>query len=446
MRRLFAATLCFALVACGPTSGEEDVDGGGPGGEDAGNQQDVYYEPPNAHVTGIVYAPNGRTFTPPLTVSGALVYLTESAPPAIPLQVYCERCTEVPSGAHFVKTDASGAFDLNVWSGPYIMVIQKGQFRLVRSINVGAGQTFEVPPEDTTLPSSNSTDGNDTIPRMALLSGNYDQLEDLLAKVGFAGLDTSTNEVDWNAPIHMDVYDNQGNLPPTGSQAYNAYKGTALSLLTNYELLKSYHIIFVPCAYTNDEVVTNATAQANLKQYVKEGGKLYVADYSYDYMRQVWDMVHFRNEDGNPPTPGTGNSGPMYNSQGHAVDTDLYAWLEAQQPGWGGDSLVLKEDWDLVTDLTSGYIGDDPENGAQYAKPDVIVEGPHDSTSKWSTPGVTNYPLTVGFPYGCGRVLYTTYHTVGEMSGPHAGIEVQERILIYLIMEIGVCQTGPILE
>ena len=64
-----------------------------------------------------------------------------------------------------------------------------------------------------------------------------------------------------------------------------------------------------------------------------------------------------------------------------------------------------------------------------------------------NTPGFRFiYPMTLGFPYGCGRVLYTTYHTVGEMSGPHAGLEVQERILVYLIMEIGVCQSGPILE
>jgi hypothetical protein len=446
MRLAYVAALCLTAAACGPTSTEEDIDGGGPGADDGSvTQQDAYVEPPSAHVKGIVYAPNGRTFTPPLTVSGALVYLSDFAPEPIPQQAFCERCTEIPSGAHFVRTDPSGAFDLNVWDGSYVMVIQKGQFRLTREIFVGKGQTLEIPPDDSTLPSRNSGDGNDTIPRMALLSGSYDPLEDLLAKFGFAGLASGGTEVDWNVQVAFDIYDNAGTLPPSGSAAYANYKGTALELLTNYELLKTYHIVFVPCSYTNDEVVTNASVQANLKQYVKEGGKVYVADYSYDYMRQTWDMVRFRN-DGTPPSPGSGNGGPMYDSQGHAVDEDLFKWLEAQQVGWGGDNLVLRENWDIITNLVEGYIGDDPENGPQYAKPNVIVEGPHEETIKWNAPNAVNLPLTVGFPYGCGRVLYTTYHTVGEMSGPHAGIEVQERILVYLIMELGVCQTGPILE
>lgn len=442
MKNACLAIICALAAACGPTTTEEDVDGGTPGQQDAAGQQDIYVPPPTSYVKGTVYAPNGRTFTPPLTVSGALVYLSDFAPQPIPQNVFCERCTEVPAGAHFVKTDPSGKFELNIWGGSYVMVIQKGQFRLVRAVIVGDGQTFEVPPEDSTLPSRNSSDGNDSIPRIALLSGNYDRLEDLLAKLGFTGYDTTTNGTDWT-DVQFDVYDNGGDLPPTGSAAY---KGTAAELLGNYELLKTYHIVFVPCAYTNDDVVTNATNQANLKQYVKEGGKLYVADYSYDYMRQTWDYVRFRN-DGEPPTPGSGNGGPEYDSRGHAVDQDLYDWLEAQQLGWGGDNLTLLENWDIITDLREGYIGDDPENGPQYAKPNVIVEGPWDTDAHWSTvPASDIYPLTVGFPYGCGRVLYTTYHTVGSMGSGHSGIEVQERILVYLIMELGVCQTGPILE
>jgi hypothetical protein len=196
-------------------------------------------------------------------------------------------------------------------------------------------------------------------------------------------------------------------------------------------------------------VVENAAVQANLKQYVKEGGKYYVADWSYDYLRQTWDMVHFDGDDG--ASVGSANSASFdyapYDSGGHAIDEGLYKWLEAQQVGWGGDNLILKENWDWVTNLTEGYIGDDPEAGPVYAKPDVIVEGPHEEGVSWQgLPAGEIYPLTVGFPYGCGRVLYTTYHTVGSMGTGHAGIEVQERILVYLIMELGVCQTGPILE
>ena len=52
-------------------------------------------------------------------------------------------------------------------------------------------------------------------------------------------------------------------------------------------------------------------------------------------------------------------------------------------------------------------------------------------------------PLTVTFePAGCGRVMYSTYHTTDTS---HVGLVPQERILLYLIMEIGVCKEGPIL-
>jgi hypothetical protein len=54
--------------------------------------------------------------------------------------------------------------------------------------------------------------------------------------------------------------------------------------------------------------------------------------------------------------------------------------------------------------------------------------------------------MTVSFQYGCGRVLFTTYHTVGTTGGGrHPGLYEQELTLFYLIMEIGVCQDQPLL-
>jgi hypothetical protein len=54
------------------------------------------------------------------------------------------------------------------------------------------------------------------------------------------------------------------------------------------------------------------------------------------------------------------------------------------------------------------------------------------------------HPLTVTFePIGCGRVLYTTFHTTPSS---HVGLVPQERVLLYLMGEIGVCKSGPIIE
>ena len=47
-------------------------------------------------------------------------------------------------------------------------------------------------------------------------------------------------------------------------------------------------------------------------------------------------------------------------------------------------------------------------------------------------------PVTTSFQHGCGRVLYSTYHTqpTNETNG---ALEPQALALLYLILEVGVC-------
>jgi hypothetical protein len=53
----------------------------------------------------------------------------------------------------------------------------------------------------------------------------------------------------------------------------------------------------------------------------------------------------------------------------------------------------------------------------------------------------TKHPLSVTFePTGCGRVLYSTYHT---SISTVATLDPQERILIFLLMEVGGCSALP---
>lgn len=68
----------------------------------------------------------------------------------------------------------------------------------------------------------------------------------------------------------------------------------------------------------------------------------------------------------------------------------------------------------------------------------VWIEGP--GTETWGVPPPeSKSPLTITGEYGCGRILFTAYHTVE--SGGYVGLTPQELILMYLILEIGVCQT-----
>ncbi|MGE5181990.1 MAG: hypothetical protein ACM31C_08005, partial [Acidobacteriota bacterium] len=57
------------------------------------------------------------------------------------------------------------------------------------------------------------------------------------------------------------------------------------------------------------------------------------------------------------------------------------------------------------------------------------------------------HPLSVTYePAGCGKVLYSTFQTSGaSASESHAGLMPQERILLFLIMEISACTENPVI-
>jgi len=48
--------------------------------------------------------------------------------------------------------------------------------------------------------------------------------------------------------------------------------------------------------------------------------------------------------------------------------------------------------------------------------------------------------MTISAEYGCGRMMFSTYHTD---EGEHPGLIPQELILLYIILEIGVCHDSP---
>jgi hypothetical protein len=82
-------------------------------------------------------------------------------------------------------------------------------------------------------------------------------------------------------------------------------------------------------------------------------------------------------------------------------------------------------------------IGTDMQGMPVYDTPKPWVTG-----SKMGEPAATNKPIAVTFePTGCGKVLYTAFQTAN--SG-HAGLYPQERVLLYLIMEIQTCSDNPV--
>lgn len=414
-----------------------------------------------ATITGTVWAPGNAPGLVPsgqeIPIYDALVYVTDERPAPIPPYAYCNECQDPPRTS--VLTDYYGHFTIiNVVPGNHWLVIEKGQFRREYPITLEGDEVLELDAEDTTLPSLNDDRFGMSVPRVAMAVGNYDQLEDILGKMGFGSVNASGNYFPESAMGRMDIYGNGG----TGFGSVEA--GSLTDLVTDLDRMLEYHVIFVPCASdANTSSLSSQQVLRNIRDYVAAGGKLYVTDWSGEWMDNVFPASIELGGSGNdtpasaytPPDEsnpdGSWNTfmfgdadGSSYDTpNADAIDEGLYGWLNGQQgptaysdvqTTYDAGHFEVEGNWNVVTDVVTTQVGIDAYGEALFDEPVVYVEGGSDYD-----PGDIN-PLTVTFePTGCGRVLYSTYHTTDDT---HVGLTPQERVLLYLIMEIGVCRTG----
>lgn len=437
------------LGACGP----DGRDNGGGGDDDApatdGGTPDAFIGPTGS-ISGVVYMPgNGPGLVPAgqeIPVSEALVTVTYGTPEPIPQTVYCDRC-ENPTGP-FTQTDAKGNFTLTVPPGTYTLLIQKGQFRLDQTVTVLENQSLALTPQQTTLPSDHDPAQGKWLPRVAIGVGSYDDVETIFGKMGIGMVDGSGDWVGSSTKDNIDLYENGGSTATAGSFE---------SLVTNLEKMKQYHLIVMPCTGqggATTALFSNPQVRDNIVEYVKAGGKWYVADWSAEWADVVWpEFLVFREDHDTAAKGCTGsackdaNAFPRYDSaHSKAVDDKLHAWLHGQMaPDDNGivgtvdaDHFETVDNYDAIMNLGTVNIGTTPEGMQIDETPHAFILGEHTAGEG------PIHPLTVTFePGGCGRVLYTTFHTTPSS---HVGLEPQERVLIYLIGEIGICKDGPIVD
>ncbi|MFV8752544.1 hypothetical protein ACNOYE_18510 [Nannocystaceae bacterium ST9] len=392
----------------------------------------------DASISGTVYAPNLE-----IPVSGALVWASKTKPDGIPQTVYCAECVELECGTNpWTTSEPDGSFELALDSGDWWIAVQKGQFLRLTQVSVAAGPN---PLADaiTSLPDRNDPSAGEYIPKIALAWGSYDRLEDGLAKLGLG--DTL---VDMN--LHRETL-----IPGTQQFAVwdNAGGGIDLDvegdfgqLLQNYPLLEQYHIIFVPCS--NDFALFDLDQQAkvNLRKWVELGGKFYVSDWSNEFIGDTFSQYQTFWDDA-----GDTDLFSEYDSTGTVLDPELLAWLQAlpqglkdinPQNGGGGfptinnlPAIETVNNWSGVK-ATPPVLVDDGMGGMVDVGHKTWVEGPGDG----SIISGGNWPLTISAEYGCGKLMFTTYHTA-EGSDAYIGLTPQELVLLYMILEIGVCQT-----
>lgn len=351
--RSLAAFMClFALavstLACSATRGSPTgAGGGGASGTGStttssgqGGSGGIGVEadgglPTGLRYTGTVWGPHPDGKPALFPVPGALVFASKDPPGAIPA---CNACVKLPLGAQYAISGPDGSFQLDVTPGAsFHLIVEKGQFRRVTPVSApdatGIQQLGEV---FTTLPNHTDLPNGDTVPRMALVYGDYDHIEDVLAKVGM-GMEDGAFGHQWGSEAgFFDVYDNSGPSEPKHGQNLAA-------LLKDPQKLASYDVILFSCSYNaNFSFMADPVVQKNLRDFVWNGGKLYVSDYAMPVVEMAWnefiwftDPVHGGcTENQFPPNC---NHGPPFDSPAASPDPGLSDWLKAMGGArWAG--------------------------------------------------------------------------------------------------------------
>ncbi len=390
----------------------------------------------NATLTGTVFAPNGV-----IPVSGAVVWIANSAPEGIPDQVYCAECVELPCGTDFTETEVDGTFSLGANAGPgKFLVVQKGQFVRVTPYNVPLGNT-QLPDAMTELPGEWNPAAGLYIPKIAIADGSYDRIEDALGKMGLA--DTMISNFEERVvpgTENFELWDNGRNPTTDGFVS----QGNLGQLVADPDRLADYHVIFVPCSSDGYLGQLNQQNIDNVREWVAAGGRWYVADWANEWLSQIFPEYQVFYDDGFGA-----DLGP-YDSLADVLDPGLLNWLTALPGPLKNINPLNDEQHPTLLQLPKVPTVDN-WSGIQYPLPELFVddlmgnpvnvghrawlEGPGDG---FDIPANTNHPLTITGQYGCGKIQFTSYHAAEFFN--YVGLSPQELVLIYTILEIGVCQ------
>jgi len=430
MSRWLALGLALSLgfsTACGTNRGG----GGRGGGSDLGDPtcqglscfQVACNNGGSTTISGKVTAPNGLD-----PVNGAVVYVPAGVVAPLTTGVSCEICSDGASNALVTATTATdGSFTLtNVPATTQVpLVIQKGRFRRQIKFDVGACVDNKISIDQARLP-KNQKEGD--LPKMAVGVGDYDQIECVLRSIGIDDSEFSGP----TGPGAVHLYDNAGGKPSLESLVYDS------------ATLNQYNLVFVNCTNTTFDTYSNQyLARMNIGNYVGAGGRLYVTDWSYDYMEQVSAFAPYIFFDG-------------------GGDMDKPQPLGAAQWVWSGDPLTATigdpnlAEW--MKDANASTNGTVDIEGS-WALALSTSPDPRYKSTTWvhGTANGTDRPMTVTYDYNsCGKVLWSSYHTQEPGGGSSSGIFgsskfpgycistpstmiAQEKILEYLILQISSC-------
>jgi len=383
---------------------------------------------PTGTVQGYIYAADSVT-----PISGATVWATDVS--ASGASAY------VTGSVAETTTDSTGKFVLKVpTSGGAANVdvnIKKGAFEVaIANVAVVEGETTPVGDQDQKVyldPSLSQPGIVVTMGRMAVVTGSWDNMEDVLAKLGYASADASGQLI--LGTEQFDMYDGNYTLPAT----YPDFD----TLVASPGALSQYDIIFINCGNSFENMLSDSAVLTNLRNYVAGGGSLFVTDLSYDFVEQVFpEYIDFYGSHSTSTPEAMGAAEVGYSGitvDATVMDSGLKSWLQGLGVLNANGTVHIAGflgGWAVMNDTSSSAAKKWVQGEVEFSGT-ASVAGSHASSQAQSVKAFTAAvkPLTVSFDHGDngGRVLYSSYHTEDD---PDPSLRPQEYILAYLVFEL----------
>jgi|GEM_PF-1017799 len=348
---------------------------------------------------GLVCAPNATT-----NISGALVTVTATTCDGT-VQTY--QTYSLPDGTYYFP---------DLPCGTHVVTVTIGQWEREYPLVVNAGELT-----DHTGALTKVCFASNSVP-IAVLWGQWDHQEDLLADLGISG----------------DVYD----------YSFDFYNDThpddieAVQMLRDPAWLNQYKIIFFNCgSAAQDWVNMYPEIGTNLNQFVNQGGSLYASDLAWAYLEAAFpNAIDFFGSNDLPNGPS--NNGPQV-VQGNKTyaatidDQNLadYVGTTTFTTTYGAGPLIAVQEAAPVAEVhVKGIVHVDPPSPAVCG--DGIcdsseVVGCADCPDLFSAVDFVTHagPMVISYQPapGTGRIVYTTFHNDEQAD------DIMTKLLYYLV-------------
>jgi hypothetical protein len=431
---------CQAPDICGGGGVPGSCGGGTPdGGVDCTNlclQQVDCGAGATTSVSGTVRAPNGKE-----PLYGALVYVPNGTVAAFAPGVACLRCEDEVSGSPLVstRTDYKGEFKLDdMPAGTNIpLVIQLGRWRRVITIpNVPQCVNTALTTDQTRLP-KRQQEGSplDNIPLTAMVTGDVDQLECVLRKIG---IDADQFTLPSGSGRIKMYYENGVQHISNGGAALP----DANTLWDTQGHLDQYDMVVFACE--GGPYAKGSNEKGFVRAYADKGGRVFNTHYSYTWLfdNDPWGCGDGCTTLGHTvgawhPEAGTGNSTTGTVDTSFPKGQAFSQWLDVVGASTApGSNQITINQW--RHDLDSVF--SPPAQRWVY-------------TSSMVLHATYNTPVDKPADEQCGRVLFSDFHVQnGSLDGDYlfqdcnqtANLTGQEKVLEFMLFDLASCITPDV--